>query len=318
MSKENVYDEKYGWWETLSRLFMLNIKVLWNNYMVIVLGFFIPFFITLGISVFLPIWFSFILFTYISMLMCTSVTFGSLMYTYSTTTMNDNISLTSIKKETTIFSIWFSMLVMSLITILGISFSMFFWETIGIAGVQFTGQNLDPIPNINWKHIDWPMVFYYWFVFTSIVFCFSLFLQRFIKERNTFYVVIMTYLILTFFLGETISFTWNVSSDGNVEFMEAGSDESKWIGALDPYLKGSSMYFFAQFFPTTHINEFAFATVLKGTEAPMNSRLDGMVQNVNSINMFVPHGRDWKIMFIAPYLNMGGYYLIYRLTTIIK
>lgn len=317
VTESNIGDEKYGFWETLARLFTLNFKVMYKTNMIWMLCILLPFFLALGFSVFLPLWFSYTLIMYITLLLTTGITFGSLMYTYTTTTMKMNMSLTSVKKETTIFSIWLSMMMMSFISTCVAMLAMIFWENIGIAGTQMSFQEIEPNPSINWARIDWAMIFYYWFIFTSIMFTFSLFVQRWINSRNTYYVFLMTYLIFTLFVGGTLSFSWHVV-DGDVEFIKVG-EEQEYVGALDPFLKGSPMYFVAQFFPTTHINEFGFSTVLKGLEGvSSNEKLSYMVENANSINMFVPHGSDWRFMFIMPYLYMVLYYILYRITSIIE
>lgn len=316
VSESNIEDENYGRWETIARLLVLNLKMLWKSKMIFVMCIVFPLFISLGFSVFLPIWFSWTLIIYVVLLLTTAITFGSLMFTYSTTTMYKNISLTSVRKESTIFSIWAAMMLMGLLSTLGTITSLVVWEQLGIAMTKFSFQDT-VAPTVNWNNISWSMVFYYWFVFTSVMFSFSLFIHKFFKTRSNYYMFIMSYLILTIFVGGTMSFTWYVDPNTlEIVFFEKGinPEEGRWYGALGPYLKGEPMYVASQFFPTTHLNEMAFPTILRGMEHTTDDKFNAMIDNVNLIDVFADHGHDWAKLIMFPYINIIFYYVLFRIT----
>ncbi|NQX83482.1 MAG: hypothetical protein HRS50_02125 [Mycoplasmataceae bacterium] len=304
----------------LFHLMILNTKTLFKNGVFLFSGLLLPIIITLGFSMFLPIWFGFTMIVYTSTFLSTSMTFGSLAYSFSDSTLKKNLSLTRKTEKITIASVSLSMLLTSFISIASIIASLIFFEKIGWALTQFSFMNLNPIPAINWNNVQWLVILYYWFILTIIMFAFSIFLQRFIKAKNGYYIFILTYLLLTLFIGGTLSITWTYV-DGYAVLIKQDGKNTEIFGALDPFLLGTPMWIVCQFFPTFHINQIAFNSVLSAVDldsfdntAESGIILSKAIINVNSGNPFnvINSSTMYKYYFFMPYVYIFLYYLLFR------
>ncbi len=324
INSENINLEKEkGLFKSTLKLFILNFKLFFKSSLSIFCFFIMPIIITISIGVFLPVWNGFIFTSYIALYLSSLVCFGGLFYPYNKSTFKNNIFLTKYSKKSIIFSIWITMLFFNLLTILMVVLSMILFTNLGILLTQFKFMNLNPQLSVNWWNIDWEMIFYYWFILTTIIFAFSMFAQRFLKYRKSYYLFSITYLLFNIFFGGVISISWTFNTQGEFIIIEQYSEQSKLIGALDPYLKGSPLWLVSQFLPNYHINQYAFNSILSGVEVdksliisedPVAENVLFSVNNYNNSHMFnALNSSPGKVYyFVMPYVNIIFYYSLFK------
>ena len=268
---------------SMSQLFILNIKNVYSTLATKLVIFLSPFFVVLALSILFPIQ----LFVAAGQLfvvpLSSGIVFGMVYFPIKRSTLDNNISMTTLTKLQTYGTILLTMLFVTFISELIFWITLIIFESIGLAGTTsiINVITADKDLDINWANVEWLTVIYYWAMSTILMFLGSFLFRGFTKTINWYYSVLFIYVLFLVSFGGLFQGAFLKVEDNDIYLSN----------------KVNFNYVVSSFFPQFHLDTF----VTKAMNSGVYNVFDGTSYNgLNTINSF-SWSKDWQWNFSLLY-----------------
>jgi len=202
----NNYSDHNVFSLSVSKLFILNIKNVYSTWATRLVIFLSPIFVVFSLSVLFPIQLFVAAGQVFTVPLSAGIVYGMAYFPMKRSTIDNNISITSLNKIQVYGTILLTMLFVTFISEITFWVSLIFFEKIGIAGTTSILNIITKDKNfeVNWLKVEWGIVFYYWIMSTTLMFLTSFFVRGFTKSINWYYSILFIYVMFLISFGKLL------------------------------------------------------------------------------------------------------------------